>query len=65
LIDPKKLNRSPSEAMAYMHRGSEKREPKSVVVIPHSAPIDTTYLAQFRPILENASGKAALVLMVQ
>jgi hypothetical protein len=51
--------------MAYMHRGSEKREPKSVVVIPHRAPIDTTYLAQFRPILENASGKAALVLMVQ
>lgn len=51
--------------MAYMHRGSEKREPKSVVVIPHSAPIDTTYFAQLRPILENASGKAALALMVQ
>lgn len=51
--------------MAYMHRGSENREPKSVVVMPQSAPIDTTYLTQFRQILENASGKAALALMVQ
>jgi len=51
--------------MAYMHRGSEKSDPNSVVVIPHRAPIDTTYLAQFKPILENASGRAALVLMVE
>jgi hypothetical protein len=51
--------------MAYIHRGSEKRDPNSVVVIPHRAPIDTTYLAQFEPIVENASGRAALGLMVQ
>lgn len=37
---PRKPNSSPSLAIAYMQRGRENRDPKRVVVIPHSAPMD-------------------------
>lgn len=64
LILPRKAKMSPSCAMAYMHRGREKREPSKVVVIPQSAPIVTAYLTQCRPIMENASGRAALASII-
>lgn len=38
LIRPRKLNKRPSFAMEYIVLGREKRNPKSVVVIPQRAP---------------------------
>lgn len=34
---------SPSEAIEYMHLGNENKDPKSVVVMPQSAPIEMAY----------------------
>ena len=60
---PKKLKRSPSTAMAYIHLGKENNDPNRVVVIPQIAPTDTTYFTQCMPIPENASGSAAFGLI--
>lgn len=49
--------------MEYMHRGNAKSDPRSVVVIPHRAPIDTRYLAHVSPKDAKASGKAAVGLI--
>lgn len=51
--------------MAYMQRGNANREPSSVVVMPHSAPTVTAYLAQGRCSAESASGSAAVGLIAQ